>query len=664
MAKSKFIVIPTIKSFEILDYSLFSGSWNYKVLSGLNLLIGINGIGKTTTTNILSYALAGVHEGFHEKLDSHYFTHRISDQDLTGSNNTKLNPRVSLDLQIGKNSLIFTRSLVKDEILSLTINKSSVLNSVDLNSDYENSIKKFTGLESMDDLIFLISHLLIRKEEHNYILWNERDQSRAIRLLLNQTGFAEQFKALERELQDADSEYKREKDFMGKLEKLKKNLESIRDQELTKNKEFIKKEDLIQQIEQLKHKRNTITHERDSFFLKSEQLSDSARKNENEISTLKTTLDFNADEQRALESRHFHAAFEDAKSDFIFTKISQRNICIVCNNNVNQKKVTEVVKKVKILHECPVCSSSITNVEVKGDPLSPREIKRLEALSPLIKNTKNEISNVQRLSDNLFKEIEQTSERILECENGLRELNLNIALNQNKLEKLGASQNNSFTNDDFRINELKKEIDERRKVTEPLLKKFNGVKDKMRKKNEVLNSSIDKFNNELVNIFNSLSEIYFGKKCTLVINKRQPKGFEIHLSYFVPELNDKTRSDSSSVSKSEAIFLEYLFRFSLLKLYLEKTGVKPFLFLETSEGSFDINNTIKMAETLAQIGKIGFPFAIITNLSKIDFIQNLIPDLNERKKRTFNLINFAPESVIGTKGRNAINKALKNLKLA
>jgi len=668
MAKSDYVILPLIKSFEIRGYRMFKEDWSYKISSGLNLILGINGIGKTTTTNLLSYALVGTHTGFHEKLTPDYFMNRIIADEAQESENDSIDivdtfdPKVVLNLTIGDHTVTLIRSLQIDKIEYLEVDKKEINgDKSDLNESYENTIKKLTGLNSLDDLIFLISHLLIREEEHNYLLWKEADQSRVIRLLLNQSGFSDEYAALEKELQDADSKYKREKDFMGKIETRKKALLESRDSEVTSGKTK-SKDELEKRIRDFKDERTKTQEEKDVVLLKNETLKTQAKKVENQLSALKTNFDFESDELRALGSKYYHASFADPKGEFIFTKISERNICLVCNNSVTQKRVVEVERKVRQKHECPVCSSPLNNLDDSDQNLSERDVKRMNTLEKSAEQTKVSIRKLQDEFDKLCNQIETNNSALNNFEEAIRKLNLSIAIDQNGLQKFRSSEND-FSELDIRIAQLDVEIEDYDKVTKKLLKKFNDIKEEMRKKNEKLNEAIENFNAELVKIFNNLSKPYFGNDCTLIINKKKPSGFELQLSYFIPKMKGKSRNNPTSVSKAESLFLEYLFRFAILKLYLEKSGVKPFLFLETSEGSFDIRNTTIMADTIAQIGKIGFPFIIITNLSKIDFIESLLPDVTERQKRTFNLIEYAPESLIGKKLDKSLTDALKRLKL-
>ena len=56
------IYLPTLKRVKISNYSLFRKDIDYEFILGLNLIIGGNGIGKTTFINIVKYALIGLYK--------------------------------------------------------------------------------------------------------------------------------------------------------------------------------------------------------------------------------------------------------------------------------------------------------------------------------------------------------------------------------------------------------------------------------------------------------------------------------------------------------------------------------------------------------------------------------------------------------------------------
>lgn len=55
--------LPSLKRIQIKNFSLYPGDLNftYNFIEGVNLIIGGNGVGKTTFLNILKYSLIGLY---------------------------------------------------------------------------------------------------------------------------------------------------------------------------------------------------------------------------------------------------------------------------------------------------------------------------------------------------------------------------------------------------------------------------------------------------------------------------------------------------------------------------------------------------------------------------------------------------------------------------
>lgn len=113
-----------------------------------------------------------------------------------------------------------------------------------------------------------------------------------------------------------------------------------------------------------------------------------------------------------------------------------------------------------------------------------------------------------------------------------------------------------------------------------------------------------------------------------------------NLTTFYPKFDGQNRLTLDSVSTSERIFLESIFRLSIVELYHRLTSIAPFILLETSEGPFDVISTIKFAEALNEFSKNHFPFISITNLSKPEFVEQLISGYDNPANRTLKFLDF------------------------
>ena len=58
--KDEYIKLPIIKEIEVKGYDLFKSDWKYEFKNGLNLFVGGNRLGKTTTVYIILYGIVGI----------------------------------------------------------------------------------------------------------------------------------------------------------------------------------------------------------------------------------------------------------------------------------------------------------------------------------------------------------------------------------------------------------------------------------------------------------------------------------------------------------------------------------------------------------------------------------------------------------------------------
>ncbi|WP_277405553.1 AAA family ATPase [Lacrimispora xylanisolvens] len=115
------IYIPYLKSITIEHFSLYKQkpTFSYDFVTGVNLIIGVNGIGKTTFISLMKYGLIGGYKKDSDvkiynyqkrknrkQFNNEFFRERM---DLNYKNNEKAN--ISLTFQVGDMLVMVKRSL-------------------------------------------------------------------------------------------------------------------------------------------------------------------------------------------------------------------------------------------------------------------------------------------------------------------------------------------------------------------------------------------------------------------------------------------------------------------------------------------------------------------------------------------------------------------------
>ena len=195
------IYLPTLKKIKVKDFTLYPNGldYEYDFINGVNLIIGGNGMGKTTFVNIIKYAIIGHYKKNFEftrtykdkKIEKrtlhpiNYYKNRLDD-----SIKTKSNATVSIDFVINNDLFSVERCLETITLNAYSINNKNVDGEIltqakyeifddeikqnTLLKKYEIDIEKASGLP-FDDLIFFINEILFFGEDHKTILWGDGD---------------------------------------------------------------------------------------------------------------------------------------------------------------------------------------------------------------------------------------------------------------------------------------------------------------------------------------------------------------------------------------------------------------------------------------------------------------------------------------------------------
>lgn len=196
---SRQIYLPELLSINIKNYTLYPNGLDYSFdfVKGINLILGGNGMGKTTFVNIIKFGLIGLYKKQRDYTRTYkdkaivkrllypwdYFNARKDDNIIVSEEAT-----VSLCYKFNNTRFTVKRSLdsgmllcvqVDNEILSgiVTSEEKYEKLSVELQSDYllskyEDAVARYSNL-SFDDLIFFVNEILFFGEDHKTVLWND-----------------------------------------------------------------------------------------------------------------------------------------------------------------------------------------------------------------------------------------------------------------------------------------------------------------------------------------------------------------------------------------------------------------------------------------------------------------------------------------------------------
>ncbi len=632
---NEYVVLPNLVSMKVEDYTLYSKNWDYQVKSGVNLFIGVNGLGKTTSTSLIVYGLVGETTVFNNdkeefkfifdkksveqkfKIDSNYFKNREFEEERNES------ASIELEFYLKKQLIKIRRKLFINEIISFEIDGKVQ------DIDYSEFILEKTKLSKLSDLAFILEKFLVKEEEGNYLLWDAQEQSRILQLLLSPVGFKDIY---QKKLNDLSKITTIEKQASySKIKSLRKQIEIFKSKKKNDENKKYNIDNLKKENGALDKIIKDLSTEREKIFSTWNENKIQILKIDSQLQNLNFELAEDSNKLSSLESTFYHKVYTDEKINTALHKLNSYGICIYCDEKVGQAKQESINQKLK-QNSCPVCDSELDKKQQDNQKENEPSEKILNEISELEKHIENkrkafELLTTQRSRLKDLNLVELTSEIDKQIEIKKQEkFKLTVSIDDIETKK-------GVTYWDALIHELEEQIQVIELETEM---KINEVVDDGDL--ETISKDIRELNNQLTNIvksnleslnkiFEDLSEQYFKSDGKLVtqsklITKTNNFG-EIEQEVYAPFFDKKERLTIKGLSTSERLFLEYIFRLSLLKLYEENSKNKTFMIMETSEGSFDFEQTKKLAELFMSFNTDDNTLILILNLSKQDFIVEL-----------------------------------------
>ena len=218
------VTMPVLTNLVMEGYGLFPGSppgagVQRPFEPGLTVIVGINGLGKTTLLTAILRALTGPFDltgegapgemgvsmpekpvALRQKPIS-FFRQRVADE--------AANAVVRLSASFGPRRFMVARNLSDLSLIEYTIDEVPVTlagNRTQREQAYQNSLADLMGLGSFVDVLLVLHHVVLFQEDRPGALWDENAQRQILRALFLDKDDARRVAELERKVQSADSQ--------------------------------------------------------------------------------------------------------------------------------------------------------------------------------------------------------------------------------------------------------------------------------------------------------------------------------------------------------------------------------------------------------------------------------------------------------------------------
>lgn len=458
------IELPLLERLEVKKFGLYpgedrNGQFNINFGSGLTVVLGANGLGKSTLVNILFRMMTGPWDI--SLPEGQIGTSQIKAQELSAKRRSTFSARVNdtardatatLTFSIGPTRFKVSRSLAKLSLIGFAINDEPERT----NEEYlQNALLSASNIGTFGEWIFLLRTMVFFFEDRRMLVWDTSAQRQLLRCMFLSQSEAREWIRAERDILELDTRMRNLKAVLGREENEKRKNENLSKAAPEVRAELKATETLYRAAKDKQEKLtdliNSLDENRRRFRLDSLRANDAFHTAKHELERARLL---------AVEAR-FPSADESMR--YIFSRLMTDDLCIVCQTPGRVEKRTELLQAIDARH-CVLC-----NAEVGGEagPLIDITEARLITLRRRVDEASITAKESRENLDASTLEYERANQSILDLDAEIAELKSDIEVLERSLppeDQAARKQNDSLAELQKTVIQLRAEIQAKREA--------------------------------------------------------------------------------------------------------------------------------------------------------------------------------------------------------
>lgn len=603
------------------------------------MIVGGNGVGKTTFINLIKYGLIGLYKKeldvrtyksekrlVREQYSQFYFKNRMYDEELYKNEDAE----VILTFNINKTQFVVTRGLneiILKKVIVIENNSSFELDGIPIRQDkyekldeddrknflqgrYEELVSSKSNINDFNDLIFFVNQILFFDEDRKTIIWEPLIQERLSSKYFNDPRLDEEFQEAKRQAKYHDSISRHKSEDIRAISKIVKRLEGeTNDTQINGLNEINK---LKKKLDKANELLNDIQTERKGYEIKISICVNQRVNHNRKAKELEKQI---KEEESSLYRKIWGT--RNPNYNIYYDNLKMLHLCPMCNQNVTEEHLTEE-------NECFLCHQSITTeVEI---PTNVKEMKlELEKLLLLSQSCEKEIYNLENELRKMDSEYNKLKREVFELQSKVRELDHKMYSNNER-----SDESFTYTAMMAELDELEREKQENVQLSD----KYNHLADEIIQRIE---SNLSDITKELSGIFSDFAGDFLGVDCRLTFDNLIKK----EVKMYIPVIGDKVRLDPLELSESQRFFTDQAFRMSLLNYFYTTPS---FFVCETPDSSLDVSYEANAAQIFLKYLQQPNTLIVTSNLNNSEFLDLIIQ--RSTQISFLNLLEYGKPSII------------------
>ncbi|WP_409141904.1 AAA family ATPase [Cellulosimicrobium sp. RS] len=642
--------LPVLKSVAVNDYALYPGTptspgLHTEFSAGLTLVIGANGLGKTTLITMLFRLLTGPFDMQVATAGGALGTRRIESRRLSTSEAQTFAARVvdgakgataTLDFSIGDDNYSITRSLASLSLDSASKNGQPI-------EPTEESVQKEVILSaqvgSFGEWILLLRLLVFYFEDRRALVWDRTAQVQLLRLLFLSTTASNSWSEQFREIVELDSLVRNLTYVINKEERL-----------------IVKNEAAIGSLPELRQQLDLLSEiqQQEQALLESlnDQLVETTSERQNaRLSALRAeqALETATRSLQRLELRILRDSFPDSTTTFeyIAAQILTDNVCLTCSSTVPE--FSAMMRHRIHTGACPVCNSQFSTRA--GASLSAG---RLDEAKRDVATASVQMETAQARRERVEEDYGEILEKVasLSASTAIRDSEIGELIRRLPPDQASVQERRHGLN-----------ADKARLATHK--ERLGRLRDAFEATQAGVNRIIAESAGEVKHAFHGYASGFLLEDCGLAWTTFKDRvgesGVQIDFPAFELDMSGAgfqspvRRSGPESVSESQREFIDLSFRMALMDVATASAGT---LIIDAPESSLDAVFVDRASEVLTRFAKSAGDKRLVVTSNLID--GDLVPDLMARSgvtssesRRVVDLLEIAAPTAATTQMHDA-----------
>lgn len=641
------INFPIFERLEVTGYGLYPGTKTKPGLKidfkpGLTLILGANGLGKTTLITMLYRMLSGGWELSRSTLAAaelggaslEAYRMGATDRGVFGQRVQDLaeDAEATLIFKLADKRLKIRRRLDNLGLISLQVDSGDFITDEDT---YLEILPQLSGVPTFGDWLLLLRHLVFYFEDRRSLVWDSSAQRQILRVIFLPAREARAWYTKEREILQLDSQVRNLTNALNRLRKRVQADEKASGDEASLRARF-------SSLARLQEKDEA---SRKSFLAESEELDELRHRFRRELLDAELKADASARrleaEKLLLLERYFPSGEETTR--YLYSLLISHGRCAACGQD-NDKASQELSQRIAELN-CIVCGSDLPDsTSAASNGVVPLDKARVEQLRNEHERNRARVTAVDKALEKAMGKFGIVLQRLTELKGQIDDRARDLIRIQNALPATDSKQaklKEELTEVGARIAEDKTQLAalaiEFVRLIESANVRILAHSDEVK---QTFGEFADGFLFEKANLKWSPNPTAVGQ---LGLAKVTFPAFELDMSG-TDFTGPMRRTGPDSVSESQREFIDLAFRMALMHVASE--GLGGSLVLDAPESSLDAVFVKRAAEVLCRFGRVDRRNRLVIASNLID--GELLPELikggikpRDREKRLVNLMEVA-----------------------